>query len=288
MRCADAALEASEPLAATAPVATCWVVIEQPGPWGRQALLDSPLDPGVGAALAERASGSGTTVLLARHATRPARSWDPLTRRAWIADVARGILLEGTLPDPRAALDWDLAAMAEGGLPAFGERRDEPLLLACTHSGRDACCAVLGRALVDATGLWECSHLGGHRFAATVLVLPDGYLHGRVDPPALGALRAARERDRLHLPTCRGRSAYARPLQCAELAVRAMEGIAEVGAFADVTALGAGEVRVTHADGRSWHVRVRQERLPGERPESCGGEPSPVEAWRAVSVARSG
>ena len=32
-----------------------------------------------------------------------------------------------------------------------------------------------------AAGVYECSHLGGHRFAANVLVLPDGLIFGRLD-----------------------------------------------------------------------------------------------------------
>ena len=282
MRCAESAAAIGEPLAATAPQASCWVVIEQPGPWGRHALLDSRLDLEVGTALAERSRGSGTTVLLARHDSRPLRTWDPGTRRAWIA--AGGVLLEGTLSDLRQVLDWDLAAMGQGTLPAFGERRMTPLLLACTHSGRDACCAILGRALVDETGLWECSHLGGHRFAPTMLSLPDGYVHGRLDAASLQAVLAAVEADRLHLPTCRGPSAASRAEQCAELAVREREGIDDLMAFTLVEAASDGTVVVRHVDGRCWSVLVRQERLAGERPESCGGEPGPTDAWRAVRV----
>jgi hypothetical protein len=33
--CSDISSALSEPLAGTAPEAACWVVLEQPGPWGR-------------------------------------------------------------------------------------------------------------------------------------------------------------------------------------------------------------------------------------------------------------
>jgi (2Fe-2S) ferredoxin len=38
---------------------------------------------------------------------------------------------------------------------------------------------------------WECSHIGGDRFAANVLVLPDGYCYGRLD--ATSAPRVVRD-----------------------------------------------------------------------------------------------
>ncbi|MDP9392751.1 MAG: hypothetical protein M3Q27_00150 [Actinomycetota bacterium] len=62
------------------------------------------------------------------------------------------------------------------------------------------CCAVSGRplaaALTAAYGdrVWECTHLGGDRFAGNVAVLPHGYLYGRVSPAAARPRRAGRRR----------------------------------------------------------------------------------------------
>ena len=64
--CSAGSIAASEPLAGTASVAQSWVVIEQPGPWGRQALIDSHLDPLLGESLLAASTNSGTTILLAR------------------------------------------------------------------------------------------------------------------------------------------------------------------------------------------------------------------------------
>ena len=53
--------------------------------------------------------------------------------------------------------------------------------------------------------VWECSHLGGDRFAANVLVLPHGFYYGQV--PGDGAeLVAAHERGEVALPWLRGRA----------------------------------------------------------------------------------
>ena len=75
------------------------------------------------------------------------------------------------------------AAAARDGAPG----PDEPLLLVCAHGRHDTCCAVRGRPVADRlaqrwpAGTWECSHVGGDRFAANLLVLPDGACYGNLD-----------------------------------------------------------------------------------------------------------
>jgi hypothetical protein len=69
-------------------------------------------------------------------------------------------------------------------------------VLICGHGRRDVCCgskgtalaAKLGRipdALGDGVRLWRTSHLGGHRFAPTALVLPDATSWAFLDATAL-------------------------------------------------------------------------------------------------------
>lgn len=58
----------------------------------------------------------------------------------------------------------------------------------CTHGRHDTCCAVRGRPVAAALAArwpaqtWECSHVGGDRFAANLVVLPDGAYYGDVEP----------------------------------------------------------------------------------------------------------
>ena len=60
------------------------------------------------------------------------------------------------------------------------------MLLVCTHARHDQCCAVRGRPVAQALArafpdeTWESSHLGGDRFAATMILLPHGLYYGRV------------------------------------------------------------------------------------------------------------
>lgn len=306
--CSAASLSVGEVLCATAPTARAWIVIEQPGPWGRKALVDSHLDAALGERISELAAAAGITVLLARHPSRPERDWDPSDRRAWIAVTAPGgmRLREGLLPDPSVVTDWDLPSIAGGHLPGFGRRTDEPLLLVCTHSGRDACCAIHGRALVDALGpgerVWECSHLGGHRFAATALSLPSGYVSGRLDSIAAHAVIEASDEARVHLAAARGRSCFPAPLQAADLAVREAIGETSLAALDVLRVLGdrvvpmsataridedVVECEARHADGRAWRVSVSRDATGAIRIESCLGEPHPVLAWTVTAVTES-
>jgi hypothetical protein len=61
-------------------------------------------------------------------------------------------------------------------------------VLVCTHGARDTCCGALGTRLATVLpGLgagvhaWRTSHTGGHRFAPTALLLPEGTVWAYLD-----------------------------------------------------------------------------------------------------------
>ena len=81
--------------------------------------------------------------------------------------------------------------------------------------------AVLATEPEDrAAGLWGCSHLGGHRFAPTALVLPTGYLYGRLDVATAVAARKAAGQGEVETAHCHGRIAWEPAGQVAELRIR--------------------------------------------------------------------
>lgn len=201
---------------------------------------------------------------------RPGRHADvhqPVRRRVYAAGPSWVRTAE--VGDPAELLGWDLAALEACGEPYGGE----PLALVCTNGKRDRCCALYGRPLAaelaagGAGEVWETTHLGGHRFSPTMLVLPYGYAYGRVDAHhAKTVLEAARE-GRVVLEACRGRSAYDRAGQAADLAVRELTGEDRADA------LTVDRTRVTHTDGRVWEVDVAQQTAEPPRAESCGAAP---------------
>ncbi|MEU6477792.1 sucrase ferredoxin [Streptomyces sp. NPDC047017] len=316
--CSTASRQLDESPAATAPTATTWLLLEQSGPWGAKALTSSHLAPALGRALEKAAQGTGVRVALIRRPGRHADCHTPSVRQVYAAHTVPGNawLHSAMTADPERLLSLDFAALGRGEHHSFGTvlrgrpHTGDPLALVCTNGKRDRCCALLGRPLAaelaasGVRGAWEVTHLGGHRFSPTLLVLPYGYAYGRAEAHSVKeALRGVRE-GRVVLEGCRGRTAWERPGQAAELAVRAAAGEHRADALrvvrTDALDTGAApgphgaaprwEVTVTHTDGRCWHVTVAQGASLPTRPESCGaavlGAPArmDVEAVRELAV----
>jgi sucrase/ferredoxin-like protein len=224
--CSAASARLGEPLAGTAPVATRWLAIEQPGPWGARALTDSHFPTELGRALSLKADAAGVRVALIRRPGQHPEHDPGAPRRIFLADTRpeRGALWSWCTNDPATLLDLDF------GVPGKPEHEAGPVLLVCTNSKRDTCCALAGRALAawlnedartDSAAVWESDHLGGHRFAPTAVVLPTGYVYGRLDGPAARNLLRDAAAGRVGGPLCRGRSTWSRAGQAADLALRA-------------------------------------------------------------------
>lgn len=286
-RCATVSRSLDEPVSGTAATATTWLLLEQPGPWGAKALTSSHLDPALGRALEAAADGTGVRIALIRRPGRHADPGTPPVRQVYAAHTVPGrVWLHGaTTRDPRRLLDLDFAGLGAGDDRSFGAvlggrpHQGDPLALVCTNGKRDRCCALLGRPLATelvasgVRGVWEVTHLGGHRFAPTVLVLPYGYAYGRAEAHTVKEALHGVQEGRVVVEGCRGCSAWERPGQAAELAVRSAAGEYRAGVLSvvrtDATAPG-WEVTVRHADGRRWRVTVARGTSLPPRPESCG------------------
>jgi hypothetical protein len=144
--------------------------------------------------------------------------------------------------------------------------------LVCTNGARDPCCAIRGPAVVAALAreqpgrVYECSHLGGHRFAANLLVLPDGLCFGRLDARAALALVEELEAGCLPLAHLRGRTALTPERQAAEILVRAELGLTRLDDATPVDGTTFGL-----RDGRRVVARVHGEPLEPRR-VSCRDE----------------
>ena len=308
--CTLSSLAANEPLAATAVenVAT-WLLIEQDGGWGKKGLDDAPMDEDVRAHLLAAVSKANAA------APRSAQVRPQLVRQEQSAGatssggvrilVARaGTPTERvTLPSLRAALDLGIAAWLGGELPAGAVKDSRPLVLVCTHGKRDRCCAEHGLAFYrelaarwPACGaatpdLWQSTHLGGHRFAATAVTLPDGYQYGRLSCADAPAFADAIEAGRLYdLAALRGRSTLPAPAQAADLHLRQSLGIVgpdDVSLTAIAPGDGEGRWNVTlGAAGVLHSLTVHRHWGPKSVMSSCGApELSAPVSW-AVSAQR--
>ncbi|MBC9728809.1 sucrase ferredoxin [Streptomyces sp. TRM68367] len=286
-RCSTVSRDLDEPVAGTAATARTWLLFEQPGPWGAQALTSSHLDPELGRALEAAAQGTGVRIALIRRPGRHADCGTPTERRVYAAHTVPGdVWLHGaTITDPRRLLGLDFAALGKGDPRSFDTALDaaphtgDPLALVCTNGKRDRCCALLGRPLAaelaasGVEGVWEVTHLGGHRFSPTLLVLPHGYTYGRAEAHAVKEVLHGVQEGRIVVDGCRGSSAWERPGQAAELAVRRTVRENAAQALSVVRTAGAAprwEVTVAHTDGRRWRVVVAQGASLPPRAESCG------------------
>ncbi|WP_214400953.1 sucrase ferredoxin [Pseudonocardia lacus] len=280
-RCAVLARAADEPLAGTAPVATRWACLEHRAAW--PTTVESHPDPAV-ASFVRRAAAGGWRVLLIRRPGRRTASGRP---RLMLADTTTARVSRLRIDGPGALADVPLP---DAGEPLPGTPMAETPLLVCTHGRRDRCCAIDGRVLATALvesgepDVWECTHLGGHRFAPTALVLPTGYLYGRLDADTASAARKAAAAGEVETALCRGRSTWSPAGQVAELAVRTATGLRDAAALRVVDTDHGAEVEHL-VTGRRWAVDLTADGAgAGPCATSCGVAVLRRDALRVTAV----
>lgn len=287
--CSDADRAAGDSPVGSGTTFHSFLLLDYRAPWGRSAADDAvrdTLQPATAQLVRQRPR-------LRPFAIRPVRDRRQtpvqLPRLGLVGDGAQMATLPGA-PDPT-----DLLA-AQEQLRSAHSRRGTPyedlVIGVCTNAKRDRCCAVRGRpvaqALADEFGhrVTEISHLGGHRFAATMLVLPTGYSYGFLGPEsAADVVRAALD-GLVHPANLRGRADLSPAGQAADAFWRASLGPSPVGAVRiiaerppETSDSGDGTVIEAVVQGAGARVDVRY--VPGTRIEAtlCGGKPITTGRW---------
>lgn len=239
-------------MAGTATEAAHWLLIEDPSPWARNAVDAAAWYADIARSVeAWRARVPDLRIQLIRRALT---TWDTPGRiRCFVVRAGQQPVVHARSLTRYAHLaDLDVPTLLRRGpatLPAA------PLVLTCTNGRRDACCAKWGRPVAAAArqahpeGAWQTSHLGGHRFAPTALVLPAGMQYGWLEAASMPDVVAAHQnRATYALSHCRGRVTQKRPVQAACLAARHRLGH---------TALDDGHGAVTaHPTDTTWEVAI--------------------------------
>jgi hypothetical protein len=282
--CAAESLERSEPLLGTASRVRRWLLVEQPGSWGRDAVRESRVPDDVAQRLHRRARDHGVRVVLIRRSMQPTGS---TSHSAYLvrSDRAAAWVERVDVPEPAALATLDLTVLDGDEPPGIGEAAG-PLHLVCTNGRHDPCCADLGRPVVRALrdggiDVWECSHIGGDRFAANLVCLPSGVYFGRVPADGAAAIVHDHAAGLLALEHYRGRSCHPPLVQAAEVLAR----------------LELDERRRTELEPRAWTVsgdratvdlgRVTAEvtRRPGAPVALvCGGDESSAWEYRLEAL----
>jgi hypothetical protein len=284
-RCALRAQLRGDPMLGTAFPAARLLLVEQPGPWGSRGLADSRFGADPAAELEAAAGRFGIRVQAIRRPGRTPRS----EARHWaLVDTRDGreSLRWGTFTSPAALIG--LPFDSEPGTPD-----PDPLYLVCAHSKHDTCCALRGRPVAAALEaarpgrVWECSHLGGDRFAANVLVLPAGLLYGRVLPFAAAEFVAAAEAGEVVGALLRGRVGLPAPAQAAlafaheHLALRYRRDLQVVSTTPVEDGIARVRLRGPHG---LFEVTVQVERVEAPGLTCANPRPNQYLAYRPIAL----
>ena len=285
-RCALRAQLRGDPMLGTAFPAGRVLLVEQPGPWGRGGLRQSHFDPRVAAGLEDTLGRRGVRVLMIR---RPGRTPPGQQRRWAFADCRPG---REWLVWGRFSADDELLRLDPDAIEGTPER--EPVFLVCAHSKHDTCCALRGRPVAAALDevrpgrAWECSHLGGERFAANVLVLPAGQQYGRVLPFAAAEFAAVADAGEVVPALLRGRIGHVPAAQAALAYVHSQLAVARAAELSvrAVTAVNRHEALVTVGTPHGpMDVTVEIEQRPAHRLTCTALHAAPYLAYRPVRIA---
>lgn len=247
--CSVGARARQDPLVGSAPPARGWLLFECPGPWPVKATrlfgdLSDEMD--------RRTLAAEVRPMLVR---RPGRTELGAPRSWWFVDSVEQTWVRGewsTTEDVRAALD--LVDVSRRAATAAMTPAD-PMILVCAHAKHDVCCAVRGRPIAAQLAtrwpelVWECSHLGGDRFAGNIAMLPDSVFYGGLDTHDAEGLVADHLAGEVTLERLRGTGMHTSAAQAAVAELLRRSGSRRLG---DVTV-----VSVHPAGAGVWEIGLR-------------------------------
>ena len=230
-----------------------WLLVEQTGPFSGESVPAGRISAQSLTHLSRLAARIRGRLLLIR---RPPGIDAEDGLRAFYADSRPGherltsLLLSGE--DDLRQLSFDDPAWT---------RVEENVYLICTHGKHDPCCAVKGRPVAAAIAealaagrVWECSHIGGDRFAGNVVVLPTGLYLGRVEAEEASTVVDVVESGRVPVHYLRGRSSLSPPVQAAQHYARTVGGY---GAYDGINDLLPVDAQLSLEDGpAAWTIQL--------------------------------
>lgn len=213
--CSRISTDHKEPWLGTASPAKLWIAISHPKPWGASALAS--IDIG------ELNRKHLTTIFgICPDSRVQVITQDDSTAKILFFAVAfendqRLYRFPLACYDDIQNFSWQ--SMIDGDKAYDQYLTTEPIYLVCTNDQHDPCCGRVGQALFEEAKsnhhVWQSSHLGGDRFAANVVSLPQGNYYRRVTSDGFKKIIEAEKQSLLDLQHFAGRSCYARIEQVA-------------------------------------------------------------------------
>ncbi len=293
--CASGARRVGEPLFGTASRVDLWLVLEVRGAWAHE--VEATIEAGstLGRALQPVLQAvPRSRLLFIKGAPRGQR--ETLAFYVAVTDEVASRLYHFELESYEALLGIDLFGVLAEEERYEAYRDPRPLFLVCTHGTHDRCCAKFGYptylslARSESNRVWQSSHVGGDRFAANVVCLPEGLYYGHVEPEEHAAFLECATTGRLYPSRWRGRACYPPPSQAAEHYLRQAQAETRVAAYRLWSHRRRGTVTeaaflADGADGEdTLHtLRVEPVELEGLRGLTCGTpEAKPVTSYRLL------
>lgn len=284
-----------EPLTGTAPQAQIYILVEYTSEWSDKALESSEISANVKNFLQGVITSQGPGKILLIKQSFGIRT---TKKHIFIAIVSETNprLFEFAITDYEDILTIDLVGLINGTTDFTQNRVFRPMYLICTNGRRDRCCAKEGfqvyKSFHDHVGdaVWECSHVGGHRFAANVITLPDGVLYGRVHADMVTDLVTACNNSRLIPEWMRGRTIYPSHIQAAEGLLRQKTNRQEIYTyqFGRSTELGENRWDVSFTEissGHEYNLKLRKVSTEKTVLESCSQDKyTPVIHYELESI----
>lgn len=223
--CSEQALQIDQAIYGTASAeTTVWFLLEYTQPWTVKAVEDNTLPTAVQNFLGQQIDTipQSRLVFIKKSSKRP----KPLTFYVAISNEDQQTLYKWELASYSDLLTIDLTAVASGAAHFSDHICHDNLFLVCTNGKRDQCCAKFGLPIFnsmaerDPQNTWQCTHIGGHRYAPVVGVFPAGLYYRVVDTAAGDTLIEQTTKANILLDGYRGRTCYTGVAQAADYFLR--------------------------------------------------------------------
>ncbi|MEM7530875.1 MAG: sucrase ferredoxin [Chloroflexota bacterium] len=315
--CCQASQSNGEQICGTAAQVHVWFALEYVEPWGVKAVPESDLSTKIKDYLMGLGGAYPHTRVqfikrdAAEIRTQKAANFPSVDSSATLfvgvakSETSQPALYRFALTTYDELLALDLGGVIAGDSQYDANRYDEPIFLVCTNGKRDRCCAKWGLPVYDAMAdyagenVWQTTHIGGHRFAPTLVCLPHGIVYGRVGLDDVQPIvDASRQNEMIDLSYYRGNGTYPSVAQAAEYFLRMKTGNLTLGEYA-LGEVRNGEVTDDDAQNPVWRVGFTTVNGANERYEiklarvqsafatigSCEKPATPVPQYELLEIA---